>query len=256
MIQRLSVLLILALSCQILFAQGKITRQSQTTTTKTAKSKTTTSKKNTVQAKKTSQEEIKLSVSGSHVGHDYVDLGLPSGRLWATCNIGSNSPSGYGDYFAWGETSTKKLYSRDNYTGCKDIKSDELAQFCNGNIIGNCNYDAAAKNWGALWELPSRADFGELHKECKWICKSIDGHKGYLITGPNGNTIFLPMAGLINGDSKAGADSTGYYWVGGIYSYHGTFFIFRFNESVIGGLAGESRYKGLSIRPVVKSVLG
>lgn len=90
------------------FAQGKISRQSQSATSTTS---------------------TKLSVSGNLNGHDYVDLGLPSGRRWATCNIGSKSPAGYGDYFAWAETKPKATYTEVNYNGCADIYPEGL-----GNI--------------------------------------------------------------------------------------------------------------------------
>ena len=98
---RYFLIFILALLPSISFAQGKITRNNPTT-----------SKPN----------HTTISVSGSLNGHDYVDLGLTSGRRWATCNIGSKSPAGYGDYFAWAETKPKDSYTEANYSGCIDIR--------------------------------------------------------------------------------------------------------------------------------------
>lgn len=166
---RFIILSILALTSQAIYAQGKISRQSQPTTSMTS---------------------TKLSVSGSLNGHDYVDLGLPSGRRWATCNLGSKSPAGYGDYYAWAETKPKNTYTQANYHGCVDIHPDGLGDIKSDTIraqyriIDNPEFDAARKILGENWELPTAADFAELNKECTWTLKTIDGHKGYLVTGP------------------------------------------------------------------------
>lgn len=218
------------------FAQGKISRQSQSATSTTS---------------------TKLSVSGNLNGHDYVDLGLPSGRRWATCNIGSKSPAGYGDYFAWAETKPKATYTDANYNGCVDIYPDGLGNIKSDTIraqyriVDNPQFDAARKNWGENWELPTSADFAELNKECTWTLKTIDGHKGYLVTGPNGNSIFLPMAGFKENQNKSQIGSGGFYWTGDHWDAKDRSTMIDFHESSHNGSIWCYRYKGLSVRPVV-----
>lgn len=136
-------------------------------------------------------------------GHEYVDLGLPSGVKWATCNVEASSPSGYGDYFAWGEITTKAKYTEKNSKTWKN----EL-----GDISGNPLYDAARAKWGGSWRLPSKTECEELKEKCKWTWTSQGGHKGYKVTGPNGNSIFLPAAGWRDGSSLYDAGDDGDYW--------------------------------------------
>ena len=235
---RLSITLILALISQIIFAQGKISRQSQTVTAST---------------------NTKLSVSGRLNGHDYVDLGLSSGTLWATCNVGSISPAGYGDYFAWAEIKTKSSYNAENCTtidlcyvdGIKgNVQSDTVrAKY---RIIGVPSRDAATFNWGSNWELPTAADFTELNKECTWTVKTIDGHKGYLITGPNKNTLFLPMAGYMDSKYKSQVGAYGSYWTGEYWDNYKTATMFSFTASSHNGVIWGKRENGRTIRPVVR----
>lgn len=210
----------------------------------------------TPSANKTS---TKLSVSGTINGHDYVDLGLPSGTLWATCNIGSATPAGYGKYYAWTETKTKTRYTEDNCTTYKmtsyadglpsNIKSDTIRPHV--LIIGNPKYDAATANWGDKWVLSSASDFAELNKECKWELKTIDGHKGYLITGPNGNSMFLPMAGYMEDVYKSQVGSGGFYWTGDFWDDTRST-MFDFHESSHNGVIWATRKNGRSIRPVLR----
>lgn len=215
--ERVISILILILFSTSAFGQGKISR----TTPSSNKAFT------------------KLSFNGTVNGHDYVDLGLPSGTLWATCNIGSASPAGYGKYFAWAETKAKTKYTEDNCTTCKmtsytdgkpsNVKSDTIRAHV--LIIGNPQYDAASVNWGTGWELPSAADFTELNRECQWQLKTIDGHKGYLITGLNGNAIFLPMAGYIENSYKSQVGSSGFYWTGDFWDDTERSTSFNFTET-------------------------
>ena len=93
-------------------------------------------------------------------GHDYVDLGLPSGLKWATCNVGSTTPEGYGDFFAWGEINTK-----DSYTPQNSITNGYQI----GDISGNEQYDAARANWGATWRLPTKEELQELLDNCVFV---------------------------------------------------------------------------------------
>ena len=139
-------------------------------------------------------------VSGSINGHDYVDLGLSV--KWATCNIGADSPEGYGDYYAWGETSTKSSYYADN---CATYEKEI------GDITGTSR-DVARVTWCGSWRMPTWAECVELRDKCTWTWTTQGGHNGYKVTGPNGNSIFLPAAGCRYGTSLYSAGEWGIYW--------------------------------------------
>ena len=178
-------------------------------------------------------------------GYDYVDLGLPSGLKWATCNVGASSPSEYGDYYAWGETTTKSDYSSSNcLTDGQEI----------GDISGNPQYDAARANWGSTWRMPTKSEFEELIKECEWEWTS-EGENdryidGYRVTGPNGNSIFLPAAGSRYGTSLYYAGSYGDYWSSTPYEIYSQLAYDLYFYSVHHGTGWYSRYYGQSVRPV------
>lgn len=110
--------------------------------------------------------------------HEYVDLGLPSGTLWATCNVGANSPEEEGDEFAWGETTTKNSYTQGNYS------------FDENPAVLEPEDDAATVNWGGEWRMPSKAQCEEL--TCGKYTTNVYCEDGVRITGKNGNSIFLP----------------------------------------------------------------
>ena len=134
-------------------------------------------------------------------GHEYVDLGLSV--KWATCNVGASKPEDYGNYYAWGETTTKSSYTESNSKTYGKKMSD---------IAGNAQYDAARANWGGNWRMPTKAEMQELIDKCNWTWTTQNGVKGYKVTGPNGNSIFLPAAGYRYGSSLYHAGSSGYYW--------------------------------------------
>ena len=141
--------------------------------------------------------------------HEYVDLGLPSGTLWATMNIGAESPEDFGDYFAWGETAPKSNYHWDTYTLCDNGNDRVMLKYCtysNGQgaptgIVDNIfelepEDDAAYVNWGPLWRMPSYSQMEELRTKCSWQWTQMNNVNGCLLTGPNGNSLFLPAAGV------------------------------------------------------------
>ncbi len=175
--------------------------------------------------------------------HEYVDLGLPSGLKWATCNVGANSPSEYGDYFAWGETQPKSEYAEYN----NDSFGKEI-----GDISGNSRYDAARANWGGEWRMPTDADFRELTEKCVWTWTVQDGKKGYKVTGPNGNSIFIPATGCRNGSSTYYAGTNGGYWSSTPDMDCGYGFELDFDASNK-NIYRINRYYGQTIRPVFGS---
>lgn len=120
---------------------------------------------------------------------ELVDLGLSV--KWASCNLGASTPTEFGGYYAWGETSTKDEYTENTYT-YYDKNTNRYTDI--GSEIGGTSYDAATVNLGKGWRMPSVGHLKELMM-CKHEWTQVDGVNGYLFTGPNGNTIFLPAAG-------------------------------------------------------------
>lgn len=151
---------------------------------------------------------------------DWVDLGLPSGLLWATRNVGASSPEDYGDYFAWAETQPKSYYDWSTYLYTCHDDWDGLTKYCNVSGYG-CNGftdnltilqpgdDAATANWGSGARMPTRQEWEELRDYCSSVWTTQNGVNGRRFTGPNGNTLFLPAAGY-RWCSLLTAD--GYYW--------------------------------------------
>lgn len=132
---------------------------------------------------------------------DIVDLGLSV--KWASCNLGASTPTEFGGYYAWGETSTKEEYTEDTYSYF-DKSTNRYTDI--GSEIGGTSYDAATVNLGKGWRMPSVGHLKEL-MTCKHEWTQVDGVNGYLFTGPNGNTIFLPAAGnKLNVVSDTGKD--------------------------------------------------
>ena len=171
--------------------------------------------------------------TGYHEGHGYVDLGLPSGLKWATCNVSASGSSDYGDYFAWGKTSPKSTDVSDNHKVW-------------GDISGNPSLDAAAAKWGGGWRMPTKAEFQELIDNCTWTWTTHGGHHGYKVTGPNGNSIFLPAAGwLDDGRSNIQSDVRGSYWSSNEDSY----LSFTYDVIMVRECSPED---GHSIRPVIR----
>ncbi len=154
--------------------------------------------------------------------HGWVDLGLPSGTLWATCNVGASSPEKCGDYFAWGETRPKENYNWITYKYCEG-SYDTLTKYCIHRGYGYNGFtdnltellpedDAATANWGSSWQMPSLKQIQELlNSSYTTITLTTQNDiKGYKITSNrNGKSIFLPDAGFMNGTSFG---ATNAYW--------------------------------------------
>ena len=179
--------------------------------------------------------------SGILNGHKYVDLGLPSGLKWATCNVGASLPEQYGDYYAWGEIDTKSEYTKDNSKTYGKSMSD---------ISGNAMYDVACVKWGGSWRLPTKEEFKELRQECKWEWTTQNGKKGYKVFGPNGNSIFLPATGYRFGSSLYYAEEYGYCWVSTPYESDDSYTYYLIFDSSSHDVDWCRRYDGRSVRPV------
>ena len=177
-------------------------------------------------------------------GYEYVDLGLPSGLKWATCNVGASSPEDYGDYFAWGETSPKAEYTWENSVTGGEQMSD---------ISGNAQYDAAAANWGGSWRMPTKDEMQELVDYCEWEWTQVNGVNGSKVIGPNGSCIFLPAAGRRHGSSPSDAGSCGLYWSStpSDYDDDGYAYYLYFDDG-LEHVYSNLRYLGHTVRPITE----
>lgn len=235
------IIFILTIFPLISLAQGKITSPTKTrakTQVNKAKIKTQSKKITESQKVQTEPQELEVSISdpsGYVNGHGYIDLGLPSGTKWATCNVGANSPQEYGDYYAWdGYEEWRKL----------DYRARETAKLSWHN-------DPARANWGFSWRMPTGNELMELKDKCTWSWVSYKGKKGYKGIGPNGNSIFLPAADHYNSDYSdyfdAGGDM-GNYWSSSFRGWGGICFTFS------QGYNGKY-YSDLDSRQLIRAVL-
>lgn len=195
--------------------------------------------------------------TGKSNGHEYVDLGLSV--KWATCNIGASSPTDFGSFFSWGETSTNDFHdwetykfrvsgdSHDNVVVSKYNSNSGRGTIDNKTVLDYSD-DAAYVNWGNTWRMATLEEWGELRSKCTWSWTTLGGKSGFKITGPNGNSIFLPAAGQ-NRKKNLFENSRGYYWVseksGDTDSAWNLSF---FSDGVYIGL--DARCSNWSIRPV------
>ena len=184
------------------------------------------------------------AATGTIAVHECVDLGLSV--KWATCNVGASFPEGYGDYYAWGETSTKSSYDEDNCETWEKSIGD----------IGGTSRDVARVKWGSPWRLPTKAEFDELldFDNCTWKWTTQIIIEGYKVTSrKNGNSIFLPAAGCRYGTSPYDDHAYGFYWSstpGGGGARNACRLYFR---SFDPGTGWEGRRDtGLSVRPVAE----
>ena len=200
-----------------------------------------------------------------HNGHEYVDLGLPSGLKWATCNVGANAPEEYGDYFAWGEVKPKEVYDWSTYKWCNGSE-ESLTKYDGYLVISDISFDisfdlelsddVAHTNWGGDWRMPTGGDFIELIEQCTWTRATLNGVKGRKVTGPNGNSIFLPDAGSRYDDwcwNKIGSYWSSWLTSIGVESYAEAYHLFWFPLELDGDekhIEPLDRCVGCSVRPV------
>ena len=222
---------------------------------------------------------------GTENGYNYVDLGLPSGTLWATCNVGAQSPSEYGDYFAWGEVEPKENYSWNTYKYGSD--SDQLTKYCNKSDNGKEGYvdmkkvldmedDVAHVNFGGQWTIPTKTQQEELRSECYWVLTdSYNGSnvKGYIVYKAKSSSVKgkIGCGELISSeyslsDAHIFLPNAGYYYEDNFITYSGGYWSSSLAAdpsdawSVVlsssceigvsyGGILGRSC--GYSVRPVI-----
>lgn len=197
------------------------------------------------------------SNQGKENGHEYVDLGLPSNIKWATCNVGADCPEDYGDYFAWGETEPKDVYSWNTYKWY-DTSSEYFSKYCFSSSDGNVDNrkalltedDAAHFYWGGTWRMPTKEEQDELRTRCTWNWTSLNDVNGFKIIGPNGNYIFLPAAGYINEGNLYDANTTGRYWSNSLSMINDLAAYYLIFLSKGGNWAWWNRCDGLSVRAV------
>ena len=191
---------------------------------------------------KKQKEQEQAKTHGRSNGHDWVDLGLSV--KWATCNVGATSPEEYGDHYAWGEISTKSLYTEDNSKTYGKSMSD---------ISGNANYDAAIANWGGNWRMPTYDELDELNAKCTWTWTTHNYVNGYKVTSKkNGNSIFLPAAGCRYDGSLYYAGSFGYYWGSTPGSNAYSAYSLKFDSGSHNTDNFSGRDYGFSVRPVLE----
>lgn len=169
------------------------------------------------------QNDSIVDNGGSLNGHDYIDLGLPSGLMWATCNVGADTPEGFGAYYAWGELQPKEVYDWKSYRyGNDNNERYELTKYCSNSDYGFHGFtdsltvlepadDVAQAEWGSSWRMPTREDWEELFQNTTYIITAQNGVEGCLFTATNGNSLFLPAAGYWWG-SDFNSAGIGVYW--------------------------------------------
>ncbi len=199
--------------------------------------------------------------------HDWVDLGLPSGTIWATRNVGASSPEDYGDYFAWGETAPKDYYDSSTYKWYQEYEDANgvwhygYTKYCTFSPEGLDGFvdnkteldpsdDAAYVNWGPSWRMPTTEQQRELYENCSRQWTQRNGVNGLLVTGPNGNTMFLPAAGGRWRGSLDGVGLRGYYLSRTLNSNNNSAYHLYFNSGLWGYWFVEYRGYGLTVRAV------
>lgn len=191
-----------------------------------------------------------------------VDLGLPSGTLWANMNVGAIKEEGFGYYFAWGETESKPRsdYDWGTYKWCNGSNTT-MTKYCTRSDYGYNGFidnkmeldpedDAAFVNWGKEWRMPTYEQLKELRDQCSWTWKTINNVKGYLVEGKNGNAIFLPAAGQRSKNGSDNAGLLGCYWLRTLYASGRSARGLYFDSGDVSMNGYSYRFFGRSVRPV------
>ena len=198
------------------------------------------------------ESKPKVADDTNKMKDDKVDLGLSSGILWATINIGASSPADAGDYFAWGEKETKDNFGWETYGLCNGSYSSIFKYTQNdGKKILEPQEDVATSRLGKGWRIPTKEEMEELVNECKWTWERMNGQLGWKVTGRNGNSIFLPAAGAGSSYRIAGVGELGRYWTSTRDESNYSAFNLRFKdgrESIV--VVDDTRFYGRPVRAV------
>ncbi len=215
---------------------------------------------------KTFTTEENSGGGGGSNGHAYVDLGLPSGTLWATCNVGADTPEGYGDYFAWGETQPKTTCNWNTYQYCNGGDGwNTLTKYCNNSSYGYNGFtddlttllpedDVATANWGSGWRMPTKEEWQEFYNNTTHTWTTQNGVNGRLFTASNGNSLFLPAAGFRDDSNLYFAGGFGCFWSSSLdtdYPYNA--WNCGFDSDGYLNYSYGSRVYGITVRPVCSS---
>ena len=218
-------ILLLSMSIPIIgFAQGQISRPQK----HIEPTHQSVLEKSTSSSTSSKQTRILSEPTGYKNNYGYVDLGLPSGTMWSSMNLGASKPEDIGELYKWGETVPDQ---RVNCTYGKDIS----------DISAKRQYDAAFSNWGTAWRIPTDQEMSELINNCTWEWINYNGVCGYKVIGPNGNSIFFPSDKNNHGD----------YW-SATSDKNNTACSYRlqFVANVTPFISEHGRYGSLYIRPV------
>lgn len=192
-------------------------------------------------------------------GHEAVDLGLPSGTLWATMNLGATSYNDYGNGFSWGETSYKSVYDIFTYVYCQKSYTT-LTKYCldmnygkvDNKIVLDLEDDAARANWGGSWRMPTQTEMQELLDECNCVWTAGEDFTGIVLTATNGNSLFLPASGYFYERNIEERDVRGFYWtssLSGAFSGNAKTLVFDNGAATVDVI---DRFVGVAVRPVAR----
>ena len=194
--------------------------------------------------------------------YGYIDLGLPSGLLWATCNVGAETPESYGNYYAWGETQPKSVYGWSTYQYCIYSRASHLLiKYCNNSSYGYNGFtdnlttlkpidDAATANWGGAWRMPAKEEWQELLNNTTSTWTIQNGVNGWLFTASNGNSLFLPAAGVRREGNLDDVGSAGNYRSSSLVTDN-PYYAWSFNFNSDGcNMFDNNRAYGRSVRAV------
>lgn len=217
-------------------------------------------------------------------GYEWVDLGLPSGTKWATCNLGASSPEEYGQYFAWGETtgytSLTRTFDWTTYELCNGTNTS-LTSYCTNQAYGTVdnktklinrydneywwfiededgsgeaiygNDDAASDILQGVWMIPTEAQMEELKNNVTYTNETLNGVKGRRLTSKlNGKSIFIPFGGYFEGDEYKNPTIYANYWTSSLFSDCRQAKAYWTNNSGAFRSGGIDRCCALPIRPV------
>ena len=204
-----------------------------------------------------SNDDVIAKGNGKETGvpHVAVDLGLSV--KWATCNVDATTPEGCGGYYAWGETVEKKNYEWSTYKWCNGSQ-DTMTKYCTDSIYGTVDNktildledDVAHIKWGGNWRMPTKAEQDELRTKCTWTWTTQKGVKGYKVTGPNGNSIFLPVTGYRYGTGLHNRTRSGIFWQSSLSSEDSSYAYNLYFDDCYRDELSYCRYYGYTVRPV------